>query len=85
MKKNIPFTMFIRGIRYCSSFYLFIEERESLRMALLLNKYPNSLIQEQFNQVLKKYQVNEEISFQNYNQIREKIISFPSETKLSLS
>ncbi len=44
MKKNIPFVMLLRAIRYCSSFNLFISERESLRMALLLNRYPDSII-----------------------------------------
>ena len=84
MKKNIPFAMFLRAIRYCSLFQLFIEERESLRMALLLNKYPNTLIQEQFVKVLKIFQVKEEISLRNYKQIRHQIISTPYEERLSI-
>lgn len=79
MKKNIPFAMLIRAIRYCSSFNLFIEERESLRMALLLNKYPNTFIQEQFNKVFQN--IAESLSAQNYDRIRQQIINHPSETK----
>ena len=77
MKKNIPYAMFLRGIRYCSSFQLFINERESLRMTLLLNKYPNKLIKEQLNTVLIKFGINTAISQQNYAQIRSVIISQP--------
>ena len=40
MKKNIPFAMLLRAIRYCSSFQLFLNERESLRMALLVKQVP---------------------------------------------
>ncbi|CAF4188302.1 unnamed protein product [Rotaria magnacalcarata] len=40
MKKNIPFEMLIRAIKYCSAFEAHLYEREKLRMALLLNKYP---------------------------------------------
>ncbi|CAF4386938.1 unnamed protein product, partial [Rotaria sordida] len=32
--------MLLRAIRYCSSFQVYLDEREKLRMALLLNKYP---------------------------------------------
>ena len=71
IKKNIPFAMFLRAIRYCSTFQLFIEERESLRMALLLNKYPNSLIQEQFDKV---FESKEQVSIQNYNLVRQRVI-----------
>ncbi|CAF2047889.1 unnamed protein product [Rotaria magnacalcarata] len=54
MKKNIPFAMFLRAIRYCSTFKAFLDERDDLRMALLLNKYPRKFIDNQFNRVLKK-------------------------------
>ncbi|CAF1074706.1 unnamed protein product [Rotaria sordida] len=37
MKKNIPFTILLRAIRYCSIFQAYLDEREKLRMALLLN------------------------------------------------
>ena len=55
MKKNIPFAMLLRAIRYCSTFESYLKERESLRMALLLNKYPKYLIHDQFNWVLQKF------------------------------
>jgi hypothetical protein len=38
MKQNIPCTMLLRAIRYCSTFKAYLDEREKLRMALLLNK-----------------------------------------------
>ncbi|CAF3986038.1 unnamed protein product [Rotaria sordida] len=36
--------MLLRAIRYCSTFQDYLNEREELRMALLLNKYPNKFI-----------------------------------------
>ena len=84
MKKNIPFAMLLRAIRYSSSFQFYLDERESLRMALLLNKYPNQLIEEQFNRVLEKFSINEQISFQNYDVIRTRIISHSNEVQLSV-
>ncbi|CAF3911750.1 unnamed protein product [Rotaria sordida] len=62
MKKNIPFTMLLRVIRYCSTFQTYLDEREKLRMALLFNKYPNKLIEEQFNNVLLKLQQKDMIN-----------------------
>lgn len=82
MKKNISFGMLIRAIRYSSTFQFFIEEREALRVALLLNKYPNSFLEEQFRNVLDKFQVTEQMKHQNYLRLRQKIISQP-ETKSS--
>ena len=75
MKKNIPFAMLIRAIRYCSTFHLFVKERESLRVALLLNKYPASLIQEQFDKVLLPFQTDGQMSIHNYNNVRQQVIS----------
>ena len=75
MKKNIPFAMFLRAITYCSSFQSFINERESLRTALLLNKYPNNLIQKQFDLVLEKFKIVEQLSNKNYQTIRQNINS----------
>lgn len=77
MKKNIPFAMYLRAIRYCSSFQYFMNERESLRVALLLNKYPNTLINEQFERVLKKFGIEEELELKNYDDARKKILSSP--------
>lgn len=48
-------------------------------MALLLNKYPNAFIQEQFNKFF--HNVAESLSAQNYDRIRQQIINHPSETK----
>ena len=75
MKKNIPFAMLLRAIRYCSSFNSFISERESLRMALLLNKYPKILIETQFELVFKRFNISEAISVHNYERIRSNVIS----------
>ncbi|CAF5002362.1 unnamed protein product, partial [Rotaria socialis] len=62
MKKNIPFAMFLRAIRYCSTFKAFLDEREDLRMALLLNKYPGKFIDSQFNRVLKKCNITQSLN-----------------------
>ena len=75
MKKNIPFAMFLRAIRYCSTFDLFIQERESLRMTLLLNKYPPQLIENQFKAVLDKFRFLELFNAHNYNSLRTEIVS----------
>ncbi|CAF4858579.1 unnamed protein product [Rotaria socialis] len=74
MKKNIPFAMFLRAIRYCSTFKAFLDEREDLRMALLLNKYPGKFIDSQFNRVLKKCNIIQSLNSNNYNTIRKNII-----------
>ena len=66
MKRNIPFKMLLRAIRYCSSFDGYLNEREKLRIALLLNKYSNKLIDEEFNKVLSKFDINELLSASNY-------------------
>ncbi|CAF1570822.1 unnamed protein product [Rotaria magnacalcarata] len=74
MKKNIPFAMFLRAIRYCSTFKAFLDEREDLRMAPLLNKYPGNFIDNQFNRVLKKCNITQSLTSNNYNTIRKNII-----------
>jgi hypothetical protein len=79
MKKNIPFAMFLRAIRYCSTFSAYLLERESLRMTLLLNRYPGDFIDKQFNNVLLKFEINESIGTKNYNKLRDKIIRTPIE------
>ena len=81
MKMNIPFTMLLRAIRYCSTFDGYLNERAKLRMTLLLNKYPNKLIEQQFNKVLRKFNINESLSTNNYNEIRTKIINAPMKEK----
>ncbi|CAF5208266.1 unnamed protein product, partial [Rotaria magnacalcarata] len=85
MKKNIPFAMLLRAIRYCSTFQSYLNEREKLRMALLLNKYPNKIIDEQFNSVLVKFGINEPLTSNNYNRSRQKIIDSPIKEKLSVN
>ncbi|CAF1580768.1 unnamed protein product, partial [Rotaria magnacalcarata] len=51
-------------------------------MALLLNKYPNKLIDEQFNNVLVKFTINEPLTLINYNRSHQKIIDSPIKEKL---
>jgi len=46
-------------------------------MALLLNKYPEDLISKQFQLVLQKFTITEQITVQNYEKIRSTIISTP--------
>ncbi|CAF2028132.1 unnamed protein product [Rotaria magnacalcarata] len=85
MKKNISFAMLLRAIRYCSTFQSYLNEREKLRMALLLNKYPNKIIDEQFDNVLVKFDINEPLTSINYNRSRQKIIDSPIKEKLSVN
>ncbi|CAF2906535.1 unnamed protein product [Rotaria sp. Silwood2] len=84
MKKNIPFTMLLRAIRYCSTYQTYLDEREKLRMALLLNKYPNKLIEEQFNNVLLKCDINEPLTIRNYDRYRQKMIDSPTKEKVDI-
>lgn len=81
IKQNIPFTMLLRGIQYCSTFEAYVNEREKLRMALLLNKYPSNFINLQFDRVLKKFDINQPLTNMNYNSIRDKIINTPEKEK----
>jgi hypothetical protein len=48
-------------------------------MALLLNKYPGVFIDEQFNHVWKKLQINQPLTSDNYNIIRDKIMNNPEQ------
>ncbi|CAF4416031.1 unnamed protein product [Rotaria socialis] len=50
------------------------DEREDLRMALLLNKYPGKFIDNQFNRVLKNRNITQSLTSNNYNMIRKNII-----------
>lgn len=81
MKTNIPFAMLLRAIRYSSTFQAYIDEREKLRMALLLNKYPNKIINQQFDRLLLKFDIYELLTLNNYNIIRDKIIKSPVQVK----
>ena len=51
-------------------------------MVLLLNKYPNKLIDQQFNKVLSKFNINESLSIYNYDTIRTKIVNTPMKEKI---
>ncbi|CAF1048376.1 unnamed protein product [Rotaria sordida] len=68
--------------RYCSTFQTYLNEREKLRMALLLNKYSNRIIDEQFNHVLLKFNIDQPLDFNNYNLIRQKVIETPIKDKI---
>ncbi|CAF3147175.1 unnamed protein product [Rotaria sp. Silwood2] len=81
MKKNIVFTMMLRALRYCSTLQSYLEERGKLRMALLLNKYPGQFIDQQFNNVLKKFNINEILTINNYDTIRQRVINIPYKEK----
>jgi hypothetical protein len=61
-----------------------LDEREKLRMALLLNKYPNKFIEEQFNQVLLKFNINQPLTQINYEKYRQQIIDSPYKEKLPI-
>jgi len=77
IKKNIPFAMLLRSIKYCSTFEAYLDERETIRMALLLNKYPNNFIDNQFNRIFTKYNINTHLTHENYTNERNKIINKP--------
>ncbi|CAF1139748.1 unnamed protein product [Rotaria sordida] len=77
MKKNIIFTILLRAIRYCSTFQDYLNEREKLRMALLLNKYPNKFIDEQFNNILSKLNIIQPLTCSNYADYRQRVIDYP--------
>ncbi|CAF4724816.1 unnamed protein product, partial [Rotaria sp. Silwood2] len=84
MKNNIPFTMLLRAIRYCSTYQTYLNEREKLRMALMLNKYPNKLIEGQFNNVLLKCAIDHPLAIRNYNRYRQKVIDSPIKEKVDI-
>ena len=84
MKKNIPFAMLFRAIKYCSTFETYLNEREELRMALLLNKYPGDFIDKQFSRVLRKCNIYQPLTFNNYNELRDKIMYIPMQVKVPI-
>jgi hypothetical protein len=81
MKKNIPFTILLRAIRYCSTYQSYLDENEKLRMALLLNHYPIKFIDQQFNFLLQKFSINQPITQNNYQVLRQQIINTPYKEK----
>jgi hypothetical protein len=67
---------------YCSTFQTYFNEREKLRMALLVNKYPIKFIDQQFNRMLKHFNINEPLNINNYNTLRQKVIANPFKEKV---
>jgi hypothetical protein len=82
MKKNIQFTMLLRAIRYCSTFQAYLDERSKLRMALLLNKCPSQFIDQQFYRMLRKFKIEQPLTINNYNILRQQVIDTPSKEKV---
>ncbi|CAF1059731.1 unnamed protein product, partial [Didymodactylos carnosus] len=84
MKKNIPFAMLLRAIRYCSTLQAYLEERGKRKMDLLLNKYPGKIIDQQFNLVLQKFNINQTFTIHNYNLLREQVINTSFKEKVPI-
>ncbi|CAF4389123.1 unnamed protein product [Rotaria sordida] len=68
--------MLLRTIRYCSTFQDYLNEREKLRVALLLNKYTNKFIDEQFKNLLQKLNI-QPLTCNNYANYRQEVIGSP--------
>ena len=71
----MPFTILLRAVRYCSTFEEYLSERETIRMALLLNKYPSQFIDTQFNGLLQKFGISELLTTNNYATYRQRVIN----------
>ena len=84
IKKNIPFALLLRAIRYCSTFEDYLNELAKLRMALLMNRYPSKFIDNQFTRLFSKLDIHEILTTTNYPQYRKKIIDSPIQTKLPI-
>ncbi|CAF4206126.1 unnamed protein product [Rotaria sordida] len=84
MKKNIPFTMLFRAIKYCSTFQTYLDEREKLRMALLLNRYPNKIIEQQFNNVLLRFNIDQPLTAINYDKYRQNVLDSPYTERIEI-
>ncbi|CAF1270424.1 unnamed protein product [Didymodactylos carnosus] len=74
--------MLLRAIRYCSTSQVYLNEREKLRMGLLLNKYPIKFIDQQFYRVLQKFNIDQPLTRNNYNALRQKVINTPFKEKV---
>ncbi|CAF3764840.1 unnamed protein product [Adineta steineri] len=59
----------------------YLQERDHLRMALLLNQYPIKFIDQQFNRVLEKFNIIQPLTSSNYDTIRLQIINSPIKVK----
>lgn len=81
MKKNIPFAMLLRAIKYCSTFETYQRERDHLKMTLLMNRYPSQFIDQQLDRVFYKYKIEQSINITNYNDTRQRIINSSTQAK----
>ena len=50
-------------------------------MTLLVNKYPAKFIEDQFNRMLQKFEIDQTLTINNYQTFRHKVIDSPMETK----
>ncbi|CAF1521721.1 unnamed protein product [Rotaria sp. Silwood1] len=83
MKMNIPYAMLIHAIKYCSTLETYLNEREKLRMTLLLNKYPGEFTEKQFSRVFQIHILMQPLSTSNYKTLREKLIDLDKKEKNS--
>ncbi|CAF3534844.1 unnamed protein product [Rotaria sp. Silwood2] len=74
--------MLLRAIRYCSTFQIYLDEREKLRMSLLLNKYSNQIIEQQFNNVLLKFNIDQPLTIINYDKCRQNVLDSPYKERI---
>lgn len=84
MKKNIPYALLLRALRYCSIFGTYISEREKIRMALLLNKYPDKFIEQQFRRIFNKLGTTEALCSENYDTFRQKAIQMEAQEDIPI-
>jgi hypothetical protein len=84
IKKNIPFMMLLRAIRYCSTLQGHLDERGELKMDLLVNNYPAKFIDQQFDHMLQKFNINEPLTINNYDTLRQRVIDTSYEEKVAI-
>ena len=84
MKKNIPYAMLLRAIRYCSTFQAYLDERSKLKIALLPNKYPGKFIDQQCIHMLQNFNIDKPLTTNNYNALRQKVINTPLKEKVPI-
>ena len=59
IKRNIPYVALIRDIRYSSDYETYKDEQAHIIISLLLNKYPNAVIEKQFERVFQTFNCSE--------------------------
>jgi hypothetical protein len=84
LKKNIPYAMIIRAIKYSSTFDIYVNERERIRMSLLLNKYPNEFIDNQFDRAIRKSNNNYPLNTNNYDTLHKKMLFISLKEKIPM-